>query len=39
MATHELDLVRQTQYRVLELREGSLVFDSAEERIASEGVS
>jgi lipoprotein-releasing system ATP-binding protein len=39
MATHELALVRQTQYRVLELREGSLVFDSAEERIASEGVS
>jgi cell division transport system ATP-binding protein len=39
MATHELALVRQTQYRVLELREGSLVFDSAEERIATEGVS
>ena len=39
MATHELALVRQTQYRVLEMREGSLVFDSAEERIATEGVS
>jgi cell division transport system ATP-binding protein len=39
LATHELALVRQTQYRVLELREGALVFDSAEERIASEGVS
>lgn len=39
MATHDLALVRQTQYRVLELREGSLVFDSAEERIASEGIS
>jgi cell division transport system ATP-binding protein len=39
MATHELALVRQTQYRVLELREGGVVFDSAEERIASEGIS
>jgi cell division transport system ATP-binding protein len=39
MATHDLALVRQTQYRVLELREGSLVYDSAEERIATEGIS
>jgi cell division transport system ATP-binding protein len=39
MASHDLALVRQTEYRVLELREGSLVFDSAEERIASEGIS
>jgi cell division transport system ATP-binding protein len=39
MATHQLALVRQTQSRVLELREGALVFDSAEERIATEGVS
>jgi len=39
MATHELALVRQTTYRVLELREGALVFDSAEERIATEGIS
>jgi cell division transport system ATP-binding protein len=39
MATHELALVRQTNYRVLELREGALVFDSAEERIATEGIS
>ncbi len=39
MATHELALVRQTQYRVLELREGGVVCDSAEERIASEGIS
>ena len=31
MATHDLDLVRQTQYRTLELREGQVVFDSAEE--------
>jgi cell division transport system ATP-binding protein len=39
MATHDLALVRQTEYRVLELREGSLVYDSAEERIATEGIS
>jgi cell division transport system ATP-binding protein len=39
MATHELALVRQTDYRVLELREGAVVFDSAEERIATEGLS
>jgi cell division transport system ATP-binding protein len=39
MATHELALVRQTDYRVLELREGAVVFDSAEERIATEGIS
>ncbi|HEX5005227.1 MAG TPA: cell division ATP-binding protein FtsE [Gemmatimonadales bacterium] len=39
MATHDLALVRQTQYRVLELREGGLVYDSAEERIATEGIS
>jgi cell division transport system ATP-binding protein len=29
MATHDLDLVRQAAYRTIELREGSLVFDSA----------
>jgi len=28
MATHDLDLVRQTTYRTIELREGSVVFDS-----------
>jgi len=28
MATHDLDLVRQTSYRTVELREGSIVFDS-----------
>ncbi len=39
MATHDLALVRQTAYRVLEMREGALVFDSAEERIATEGAS
>jgi cell division transport system ATP-binding protein len=29
MATHDLDLVRQAPYRVLELQEGALVYDSA----------
>jgi hypothetical protein len=28
MATHDLDLVRQTPYRVIELQEGALVYDS-----------
>ncbi len=31
MATHDLDLVRQSAQRVLELRDGRLVFDSAAE--------
>jgi cell division transport system ATP-binding protein len=29
MATHDLDLVRQTSYRTIELRDGSVVYDSA----------
>jgi ABC-type ATPase involved in cell division len=29
MATHDLDLVRAAGYRVLELRDGRLVFDSS----------
>jgi len=29
MATHDLDLVRQTPYRTLEMREGAVVYDSA----------
>ena len=29
MATHDLDLVRQTSYRNIELREGSIAYDSA----------
>ena len=29
MATHDLDLVRQTSYRNIELREGAIAFDSA----------
>ncbi|HEX9582091.1 MAG TPA: cell division ATP-binding protein FtsE [Gemmatimonadales bacterium] len=28
MATHDLDLVRQTSYRVIELQQGTLVYDS-----------
>jgi ABC-type ATPase involved in cell division len=28
MATHDLDLVRQTVYRTIEMRDGSLVYDS-----------
>ena len=29
MATHDLDLVRQTTYRTIEMREGAVVYDSA----------
>jgi cell division transport system ATP-binding protein len=36
MATHNLDLVRQTSYRTLELRKGGVVFDSAEEDAPAE---
>jgi len=28
MATHDLDLVRQTSYRIIEMRDGSVVYDS-----------
>jgi cell division transport system ATP-binding protein len=31
MATHDLDLVRQAPYRTIELRDGALVYDSADE--------
>jgi cell division transport system ATP-binding protein len=31
MATHDLDLVRQARYRTIELRDGSVVDDSAED--------
>jgi cell division transport system ATP-binding protein len=31
MATHDLDLVKQTTYRTVELREGAIVFDSGTE--------
>ena len=32
MATHDLDLVRKGEFRVLEMNRGQVVFDSAEER-------
>ena len=35
MATHDLDLVRQTSYRTVELREGSIVYDSGDENRAA----
>ena len=31
MATHDLDLVRQAPYRTIELRDGGLVYDSADD--------
>ncbi len=31
MATHDLDLVRQTSYRTIELQDGAVVYDSVEE--------
>ena len=31
MATHDLDLVRQTNYRTVELRDGTVVYDSGED--------
>jgi cell division transport system ATP-binding protein len=38
MATHDLDLVKQTTYRTVELREGSVVFDSGvDDGAAAEG--
>lgn len=36
MATHNLDLVRQTSYRTIELRKGAVVFDSAEDEATPE---
>jgi cell division transport system ATP-binding protein len=32
MATHDLDLVRQTNYRTIEMRDGAIVFDSGDDR-------
>ncbi len=32
MATHDLDLVRRTDYRTIELDKGRIVFDSAQNR-------
>ena len=36
MATHDLDLVRQTSYRIIEMRDGSLVYDSEVDEAAAE---
>jgi ABC-type ATPase involved in cell division len=37
MATHDLDLIRQSEYRTIEMRDGAIVYDSAEEaRVAGE---
>jgi energy-coupling factor transporter ATP-binding protein EcfA2 len=36
MATHDLDLVRQTVYRTIEMRDGSLVYDSDLDEAAAE---
>lgn len=35
MATHDLDLVRQTNYRTIEMREGTVVYDSAADEAAA----
>jgi cell division transport system ATP-binding protein len=40
MATHDLDLVRQTNYRSIELQDGAIVFDSAvDEQLAGDAIS
>jgi cell division transport system ATP-binding protein len=36
MATHDLDLVRQTVYRTIEMRDGSLVYDSDVDEAAAQ---
>src|ERR671920_251438 len=36
MATHDLDLVRQTSYRIIEMRDGSVVYDSEVDETAAE---
>ena len=39
MATHDLDLVRQASYRVIELQQGTLVYDSGADGAAAERVA
>ena len=39
MATHNMELVRRNEYRVLEVNRGQLVFDSSEQTRAEEAVS
>ena len=36
MATHNLELVRRHEFRVIELNRGQLVFDSAAQPVAAE---
>jgi cell division transport system ATP-binding protein len=36
MATHDLDLVKQTTYRTIEMREGAVVFDSGADGTGAE---
>jgi cell division transport system ATP-binding protein len=38
MATHDLDLVRQAPYRTIELRDGAVVYDSAEDERPEEAL-
>ncbi len=38
MATHDLDLVRQAPYRTIELRDGAVVYDSAEDEHRDEAL-
>ena len=37
MATHDLDLVRQAEFRTIEMRDGAVVYDSADEVRAAGG--
>jgi cell division transport system ATP-binding protein len=39
MATHDLELVRQTQYRTIEMQDGTVVFDSVDGTVTPEAVS
>jgi cell division transport system ATP-binding protein len=39
MATHDLDLVRQASYRTIELQDGTVVYDSADEARGAEEAS
>jgi ABC-type ATPase involved in cell division len=36
LATHDLDLVRQTHYRTIELQDGAIVYDSKEAAMAED---
>jgi cell division transport system ATP-binding protein len=39
MATHDLDLVRQTTYRTIELQDGAVVYDAADDAPGAEEAS